>query len=188
MFNYQLNNCFFKFLYKIIIFKPALNFLMLLIDLFVFSNFKFVNANENELRFSYLTTVNGLSNNYINSIKQDKQGYIWIATAEGLNRYDGYENKIFKKILNDSSSLADNMVFSLFIDHMGNLWVGTQSGLCLYNNDKENFKTYILDYEGYRLNTANRVTSITEDSKKDSFLFQLKPGIYTITIEKKISS
>jgi ligand-binding sensor domain-containing protein len=92
-------------------------------------------AQENDLRFNYITTNNGLSNNIVTCIAQDENGFMWIGTMEGLNHFDGYKNKIFKKVLDDSTSLADNMVFDIYIDHLTNIWVGTQNGLCLYNSD-----------------------------------------------------
>ncbi|MBN2523143.1 MAG: response regulator [Bacteroidales bacterium] len=127
-------------------------------------------GDENELRFTYINTDNGLSNNIINAIIQDPQGYMWIGTMGGLNRFDGCNNKIFEKILEDSTSLADNMVYSINIDYKGSIWVGTQLGLCLYNSDRENFKTYLLDEERYSLNTANRVTGIEEDSENNLYV------------------
>ncbi len=123
-----------------------------------------------ELWFSYINTSNGLSNNIITCIKQDKSGFMWIGTVNGLNRYDGYNNKIFKKILNDTTSLADNSIYSIYIDNNNNIWIGTQTGLCLYNSDKENFNTYLLDSSKYFLNSANRVTGIGEDSKKQLYV------------------
>jgi len=118
-----------------------------------------------EYRFKHITTHTGLSNNIINCIAQDHMGFMWFGTMEGLNRYDGYNFMIFKKVLEDSTSLADNMIFDLYLDHKNNIWVGTQTGLCLYNPDLENFKTFLLDPDRLFLNTANLVTGIEEDSK-----------------------
>ena len=75
---------------------------------------------------------------------------MWIGTMEGLNRYDGSNTTIFKKILNDSTSIADNMIFDIYIDHESDIWIGTQYGLCHYNDDYENFSSYILDKERIR--------------------------------------
>ncbi|MBA7519305.1 Sensor histidine kinase RcsC [subsurface metagenome] len=127
-------------------------------------------GNESELRFSYINTDNGLSNNIITCITQDKLGYMWIGTMEGLNRYDGFNNRIFKKILNDSASLIDNMVYDIYMDHLDNIWVGTQNGLCLYNPDMENFKTYVLDTARISINAANRITGIEEDAENKMYV------------------
>ena len=124
-------------------------------------------AQFRDLRFRHINTKNGLSNNIVRCITQDNLGYIWIGTNEGLNRYDGYSNKVFKKILGDTTSLPDNMIYALYPDHLNNMWVGTHLGLGLYDSDKENYKTFILDTEQYHINTSNRVTGIEEDTEKN---------------------
>jgi len=130
----------------------------------------FIYSQSKELWFSYINTSYGLSNNIITCIKQDKFGFMWIGTYDGLNRYDGYNNTIFKKILGDTSSLADNMIYTIYIDNKNKIWVGTLNGLCLYNSDQENFKTYLLDPGRYFLNSSNRVTGIGENSKKQLYV------------------
>jgi signal transduction histidine kinase/ligand-binding sensor domain-containing protein/CheY-like chemotaxis protein len=124
----------------------------------------------NELRFRYINTYNGLSNDIINCILQDYEGYLWIGTMEGLNRFDGYNNKIFKKELNNEHSLADNMIYDIYLDHLNDIWIGTQNGLCLYNPDYENFTRYKLDSIRMNVNTANRVTGIEENSKNELYV------------------
>ncbi len=127
-------------------------------------------AQFSELRFQHINTKNGLSNNIIRCITQDHLGYIWIGTEDGLNRFDGYSNKVFKKILGDTNSLADNMVYSIYRDLHNDIWIGTQTGLCLYNENNDNFKTFILDRTQYHVNTANRVTRINEDTKGNLYI------------------
>lgn len=78
-------------------------------------------------QFEQITTDQGLSNNRINNTIKDSRGFIWIATADGLNRYDGNKFKIYKYDPDDSTSLADNFIYSLNEDRLGNIWVGTRS-------------------------------------------------------------
>lgn len=127
-------------------------------------------AQNTDLRFSYITTQNGLSNNIVNCIGQDNYGFIWIGTMEGLNRYDGYNNTVFKKVLGDTTSIADNMIYKIYIDCFNNILVGTQNGLCIYNPDPENFTTVIPDPLQIQINTANRVTGIAENTTKQLFV------------------
>jgi len=127
-------------------------------------------AQENEYRFSYITTINGLSNNIVNCIVQDSQGYMWIGTSEGLNRYDGLSNKIFTKDIKDSTSIADNIIYQIFIDHLNNLWVGTENGICKYNSHQENFKSYLPDPEKNKIIVANRITGIKESTDKKLYV------------------
>jgi signal transduction histidine kinase/ligand-binding sensor domain-containing protein/CheY-like chemotaxis protein len=126
-------------------------------------------AQDKDLRFTYINTNNGLSNNTISCIMQDNMGFMWIGTMDGLNRYDGYNIKTFKKVLKDTNSIADNMIYSLFIDKQQQIWVGTQKGLCKYNSAKENFETYILDNKHIDLSISNRITGICEDSKNQLY-------------------
>ena len=94
-------------------------------------------------RFHHLTMENGLSNNEVLDIIQDKNGYIWIATGDGLDRYDGYNFKIFRHDPNDPGSVAANIIRTVYEDPQGRIWVGTFSaGLDLYDPTTGIFKHY----------------------------------------------
>jgi len=80
-----------------------------------------------------LTINEGLSQNTVSSIMQDKKGFIWIGTNDGLNRYDGYEFKIYKNDLHNINSLSGNSVTCIVEDNQNILWVGTSSGLSKLN-------------------------------------------------------
>lgn len=85
-----------------------------------------------EKKFHHFTTSEGLSYNTIYDIDQDQQGFLWIATGEGLNRYDGYG---FKQYYSDTTSLSlpSNEVRSLLVTKKGKLFIGTTKGLCSFN-------------------------------------------------------
>src|ERR1700722_8612102 len=74
----------------------------------------------------------GLTNNYITNILQDKNGFIWVGTGEGVFRYDGYSFKAFRNFHGDSTMLVNNLITSLYTEN-DNLWVGTASGLSNIN-------------------------------------------------------
>jgi len=82
---------------------------------------------------NYLDINQGLSNNSVNSIYQDKQGYMWFGTYDGLNRYDGYEFKIFKNELGNKRSLAANYIYSIEGDSKNNIWIGGTNGGSVLN-------------------------------------------------------
>lgn len=88
---------------------------------------------------------------------QDSLGYVWIATARGLNRYNGYEFKHFFHDKNDSLSLDNDMIYSLFLDSRHQLWVGTSTGINRYDFTHDRFLRYKMPGPRY-------VLSITEDS------------------------
>lgn len=96
-------------------------------------------AEESNYLFRHYQVENGLSDNMVTCCVQDKSGYIWIGTRDGLNRFDGYTFKVFRNDPDDAESLGNNWITHLGCDHDGNLWVGTLSGLYQYNETKESF-------------------------------------------------
>lgn len=105
-------------------------------------------AQDDQLKVERFTTENGLSSNVVFCILQDRKGYLWIGTNDGLNRYDGYTFKVYRSNPGDSNSLAGNSVTALCEDQDGNLWIGA-GGLCRYNNEKNNFtKVPLINHKG----------------------------------------
>ena len=102
--------------------------------------------NEHYYNFSKLDTYTGLSNNQVNAILKDQDGFLWFGTMSGLNRYDGYSCRVFRKNYNDSSSVLDNSIQSLFELPDGKIWVMTLGGSCIYNSHIEKFDA---DYNRY---------------------------------------
>ncbi|MBM3405413.1 MAG: hypothetical protein FJY10_11065, partial [Bacteroidetes bacterium] len=94
------------------------------------------------LSFSHLTRMNGLPSNRVREMVQDFQGYIWIATDNGLARYDGKIIKVFQRRENDPSSLCDNGVFSLMEAGDSLIWVGTGDGISIYNPLTGDFRSF----------------------------------------------
>lgn len=100
--------------------------------------------------FKHLANKDGLSHNQINGISKDSRGFMWFATAGGLNRYDGYTCKVYRYEEKDTLSLADNFTDNIQEDAEGNLWIHTASGYVVYNPFKETFdrhpETYLKKY------------------------------------------
>lgn len=86
------------------------------------------NLFSQSLPFKQLTTNNGLSNNFVSDIFQDRTGFLWFATDDGLNRFDGYEFKVYRNNPEDENSISDNTIISFSEDAKGNLWIGTKNG------------------------------------------------------------
>jgi two-component system sensor histidine kinase ChiS len=83
----------------------------------------------NPPQFQHISVNDGLSDSRITSIVQDHKGFMWFGTHEGLNRYDGYEFKIFKHDPKDSTSIPSDFIHSLTILKDSSLWVGTNNGM-----------------------------------------------------------
>lgn len=91
-------------------------------------------------KFRELTTKDGLSNNWVSAIHQDKLGFIWIGTQYGLNKYDGYNTTYYSHDPSDTNSLGGNWVNCISEDKAGKLWLGTQDhGISVFDPRKEKF-------------------------------------------------
>ena len=86
-----------------------------------------------DLEARYLGIEKGLSNNTVTAIFQDHDGFMWIGTYDGLNRFDGYGCKVFRNIIGDSTSLRSNNVNCISEDANHNIWVGGQKEISIYN-------------------------------------------------------
>jgi signal transduction histidine kinase/ligand-binding sensor domain-containing protein/DNA-binding response OmpR family regulator len=120
------------------------------------------------LKFDKYSTSMGLSSNSQRCIVQDQQGFIWIGTGEGLNRFDGRSFKVYKSNPNSNTSLKSNIITCLFCDSDGQLWVGTYGGgLSLYNKEKDNFLTYTSDPNNPKTLLSGEINTIAEDKYKN---------------------
>ncbi|MEP2651184.1 MAG: two-component regulator propeller domain-containing protein, partial [Paraglaciecola sp.] len=84
----------------------------------------------------------GLAQNTVTDIVEDKQGFLWFSTFEGVSRFDGYDFKTYKHSPNDKYSLPDDFTKKMLVDYQGILWIGTRNGLAKYNPQLDNFTTY----------------------------------------------
>lgn len=85
---------------------------------------------QKQTRYERLSTASGLSQSSVYKIIQDKKGFLWFATGDGLNRYDGHNFKIYRNDPSDPKTLSGSEIFTVAQDDLGNLWVGTRnSGL-----------------------------------------------------------
>jgi ligand-binding sensor domain-containing protein len=94
---------------------------------------------QKELLFEHLSVPEGLADPTVLSINQDSYGYLWIGTASGISRYDGYEFVNYRNDPSDTTTLSWENVWSILEDHQGNLWVGGQNVLALYNRKEDSF-------------------------------------------------
>lgn len=101
-----------------------------------------VEAQSPTVVFKNFSVNEGLSHNFVRGFLQDSRGFMWIATVDGLNKFDGYTFKTYKAKHQDSTTLSSNNVSnSLVEDGDGNIWTGTWGGgVCIYNRKLDNFK------------------------------------------------
>jgi len=142
------------------------NFIITLIPALLISPF----IQGQEISFNHITTDNGLRTGNVRFILEDYQGFIWIATEDGLQRYDGYSMVSYQHDEKDSTSLSSSYILYLFEDSKKNLWIGTlDAGLCLYDRGKDSFKRFIHNPSDKNSLIGNNVTVIHESY--DSILY-----------------
>lgn len=123
--------------------KTAILFFTLL--LVCFNSF----AQDGRMSFKNITPEMGLSHGDVICIYQDHEGYIWIGTVDGLNKYDGLSFKVYKNIQGDITSLPNNWINNIYEDKQNNLWISTVGldGICKYNRKKDCFDRLIFRNE-----------------------------------------
>lgn len=138
------------------------------------------------LPFETLTINNGLSQGFVSSIIQDKMGFMWFGTNDGLNRYDGYKFTVYYHNPFDSTSLADNQINCLYEDSKQRLWIGTQhSGIDIFDRQHLTFIHLLRSNKNSLL--GNVIVSINED-KTGAFWIVTDEGIERLTINNKNAS
>ncbi len=124
-------------------------------------------AQSSRLFFAQLGIDEGLSAVDVRALLQDRYGFIWIGTLDGLDLYDGYGFTHFKHKPFDSTSLSANAITALHEDKNGTLWVGTVNGLCRMNAEERaagRFRQYLHDPADSTSLSSDAVTAICEDS------------------------
>ena len=116
-------------------------------------------------RFEHLTQEDGLSNGAILCLAQTRSGFLWAATYDGLNRYDGYTFKTYRNVIGDSSSLEDNTIFAIVSDKQGRFWAASSQTLHLYQPRTDNFRRYRVRFSRGAA-PALRIIKIVQDSRQ----------------------
>ncbi|MBW4889233.1 response regulator [Mucilaginibacter sp. HMF5004] len=114
---------------------------------------------QSSLVFKSINVDNGLPQNTVLSVLQDKRGYLWVSTFDGLSRFNGLEFKVFKNQVNNNKSISSNKISKLFLDNAGNLWVGATDCLNLFDSDTETFRHFSLSANG----SSNGILSMAQD-------------------------
>lgn len=120
---------------------------------------------------NYLGIEHGLSNNAVTSIYQDRYGFMWFGTYDGLNRYDGYSFKVFKNRLSDSTSLINNRILAIYEGYDKNLWIGTAQGVSVYNRLNGKFLPMYFKSGGGKLEKLGKsVNDFDSDHAQNMFI------------------
>jgi signal transduction histidine kinase/ligand-binding sensor domain-containing protein/DNA-binding response OmpR family regulator len=161
---------------------------LLIISLFAVGEGLRAQNQNTDYQFSHLDITNGLSNNQINCIYKDSNGFMWFGTTSGLNRYDGYKFKVFKHIATEETSLANNFVLNVFEGPNNEMWVQTHSGISIYNSDNERFNNNpTAELARYKV-TSDKITSIRKDRQNNFWFITPDKGIYYYNPHQKTTA
>ena len=118
---------------------------------------------DRNLKFQRLSLADGLSQAFVTSSLQDRQGFMWFGTQEGLNRYDGYRFSVFNYDPGDPGSLSHDSVKSILEDRRGRLWIATDGGgLNRFDPASRTFIRYRHDPQDPSSLSSDRVRVIVE--------------------------
>lgn len=134
----------------------------LLLSLVALFNLNIICADEDkqgvllqpQLHLSHYAIEDGLSLNSVTSFVKAQNGFVWIGTEDGLNRFDGYAFEVFKRSSSGRDTLPDNMITALLSDSQGRLWVGTDKGLAIWRGG-QTFSS--INVEGIKAGTVSHI-------------------------------
>jgi ligand-binding sensor domain-containing protein/signal transduction histidine kinase/DNA-binding response OmpR family regulator len=115
---------------------------------------------QEDLQFQNITSIEGLSNNTVFNITQDSEGFIWIATGEGLNKYDGQSTQTY--YTGGINSIPGNLVMQVDVSSEGYLLVGTEKGVCYYRKETDDFHPIL--HNGNSLGYINQILKLSTNS------------------------
>ncbi len=134
---------------------------------------------EQPPKFIHLTSDQGLSHDHINAICKGSHGFMWFATDDGLNRYDGYDFVVYRHQEKNSSSIRSNQVFDIVEGTNRMYWVGTDDGLDVLDRTKDVFHHIQSPAPGFAVHDVFR-------DRKDSIWVGSNSGLFVLTKEAKL--
>ncbi len=132
-----------------------------------------------DFKFRYLTMKEGLSDDYVTCFTQDKNGFIWMGTSNGLNRYDGNRFKQFFHDPQNNNSIPNNVILELVTDDNNRIWITTEQGVCCYNQITDVFTNYSKIADGNKLPMSRGENHLSIDKKKQVWISS-HSGFYTV--------
>jgi ligand-binding sensor domain-containing protein len=128
-------------------------------------------------KFKHLSVDDGLSDNNVSAILQDKEGFMWFGTGDGLNKYDGYKFTVYRHNPNDTNSIGPGNITSIIEDKEGFIWIGTSGSLSILDKKTGNFKVYKNEPKNPNSLSHNLVNGIIEGREGDMWISTYGGGL-----------
>ena len=156
--------------------RKAAFFTVFILVLLSFAINSYAQGEHPPLRFQHIGVEQGLSNSTALHMMQDSRGYIWIGTLDGLNRYNGYDFRVYTHDPDNPHSVGSNMISGRIVeDRAGTIWIGTDSGLSKFDFETERFTNYRYDDPTI---TDHTVYGMYEDTKGRLWIGSFHGALY----------
>lgn len=142
--------------------------------------------NAQNIKFEHYNDNSGLSHNSIRHIVQDNNGFLWLGTFSGLNRFDGYQFKPYLSSFSNGNSLNNDDITALEFDSDSNsLWIGTRNGLTRLDIETHNFETFLPEKNNPYSIGEHEIRSVLVDKMKSVWVGTKTKGLYRFYPEDK---
>ena len=132
------------------------------------------------VQFAHVTSIDGLSQEFVQAVVQDARGHLWFGTQEGLNRYDGHEVVTYRHAKDDPRSISSDFIWALLVDRDGTLWVATERGLNRYEAEADDFVQPFADFGGADPLGSPRVRALMRDRSGVFWLGTVDQGLIAV--------
>lgn len=132
--------------------------------------------------FTHLDNRNGLSENYVKSIVQDRWGLVWLGTKNGLDRYDGRQLKHYD-VTDHVAQRGNHNISALMEDDKGQLWVGTDKGVFVFNPDVETFSSFDVASQDH-IQIRNWISEIKQDKNGHIWIVSPLEGVFRYDVQQ----
>ncbi|QMU26744.1 hybrid sensor histidine kinase/response regulator transcription factor [Adhaeribacter radiodurans] len=164
-----------------------MSFRIFLAFVFLFFTISRLSAQPDQYKFIRIDNDKGLSNNQINCILEDNQGFMWFGTMTGLNRYDGNAFKTFRHDVRHATSLRDNYINAIYAGPEEKLWVVTRGGLTIYDPLTESFFPSTTRWlQKYALPDSG-ITKVVKDKIGDYWFVHATKGLFKYSPQTKVT-
>jgi signal transduction histidine kinase/ligand-binding sensor domain-containing protein/CheY-like chemotaxis protein/AraC-like DNA-binding protein len=175
--------------YEVAVFSCVMNLIKNILRLLCFALLMLLNMKVYSFGVppvKYLGIEHGLSNNAVNAIFQDQEGFMWFGTYNGLNRYDGSNFVHYNSIWGDNSSLPSNHITDITQDAEHRLWIGTQKGVVIHHADEAKFVPVVYQTAAGKPAKINfNINSLQAGPKGDMYIATADAGLLVYQAKAK---